>query len=141
MKFNILQIAAKQLRPVMLIFSVFILLRGHHFPGGGFIAGLMAGMGTVLYAIAGDIQGLYGRLKLNPVMLIATGLTMCLFSTIAGPLVGHPPLTGQWINLQLPFQLDLSIGTPLLFDVGIYMLVTGMILMIMLTIMEELEWK
>ena len=125
----------------MLIFSVFILLRGHSYPGGGFIAGLMAGSSFILDGINTDISEIQYRIPLKPRLIIAIGLLCTLISGIPGLIVSNSWLKGLWLDFHLPLTGSLKIGTPLLFDVGIYFVVTGILVMIMLSVVEELEWK
>ncbi len=139
MHFVILKLAVKHLKPVMLVFSVFILLRGHSYPGGGFIAGLMAGSGLVLDGIVNDVAEIHKKMTLKPRFLIATGLLCTFLSGISGLLVTNSLLKGLWFSVSKP--LTMHIGTPLLFDLGVYFVVTGMLVLIMFSIVEELEWK
>jgi multicomponent Na+:H+ antiporter subunit B len=141
MYFLILKLAVKHLKPVMLVFSVFILLRGHSYPGGGFIAGLMAGSALVLDGISNDVSEIQQRMVLKPRLLIAIGLLCVFLSGSIGLLISNTLLLGIWMNFKLPWLGSIKIGTPLLFDVGVYFVVTGILVMIMFSIVEELEWK
>jgi multicomponent Na+:H+ antiporter subunit B len=131
----ILSTAIRLLLPLLLLFSVFILLRGHNEPGGGFIGGLVAAAAIALYALAEGVEQARRLLKLNPRTLITSGMTLALTSGILPLLLGQPLLTGLWLPSSVPVLGHL--GTPLLFDMGVYLLVAGMALLIVLSLMEE----
>lgn len=131
----ILSTAIRLLLPLLLLFSVFILLRGHNEPGGGFVGGLVAAAAIALYALAEGVERARRLLKLNPRTLITSGLTLALTSGILPLLLGQPLLTGLWLPSSVPVLGHL--GTPLLFDMGVYLLVAGMALLIVLSLMEE----
>jgi|DewCreStandDraft_5_1066085.scaffolds.fasta_scaffold00372_35 multicomponent Na+:H+ antiporter subunit B len=128
----ILGVAVRALLPLLLLFSIFLLLRGHHAPGGGFVGGLVAAAVVALYALAYGATAAHRLLRLSPRGLIAAGLLTALGSGLVGPLTGAPFLTGRWIKVG-----HLELGTPLLFDVGVYLVVIGVTLWIILTLAEE----
>ena len=140
-RFVILELAVRHLKPAMILFSVFILFRGHNYPGGGFIAALMAGSGMVLEAITRMNTTDHKRLSKRSVDFISSGLSIILLSAITGPLAGKPILTGLWGEIDLPLLPSLKAGTPLLFDTGVYFIVTGVMVIVFIEILEELEWK
>lgn len=131
----ILSTAIRLLLPLLLLFSVFLLLRGHNEPGGGFVGGLVAAAAIALYALAEGAGAAQRLLKLDPRSLIAFGLALALTSGIIPLLFGQPLLTGLWLPFPLPVLGH--VGTPLLFDLGVYLLVAGMALLIVLSLMEE----
>ena len=141
MQFIILKLAVRFLKPVMLVFSVFILFRGHHHPGGGFIGGLMAGAAVILDAIAFTPEETRKRTFLKPVYLIAAGLLFIVVTSVMSLFKGKALLTGLWATIELPVVNKLKLGTALFFDVGVYLVVAGIFIIIMLSILEELEWK
>lgn len=131
----ILSTTIRLLLPLLLLFSVFVLLRGHNEPGGGFVGGLVAAAAIVLYALAEGAGQARRLLKVDPRSLIVAGLTLSLLSGILPLLLGEPLLTGLWSPIPLPVLGH--VGTPLLFDLGVYLLVAGMALLIVLSLMEE----
>lgn len=131
----ILSTAIRLLLPLLLIFSVFLLLRGHNEPGGGFVGGLVASSAIVLYALAEGVEKARRLLKIDPRHLIGGGLLLALFSGTIPLLFAQPFLTGLWLPWAFPVLGH--VGTPLLFDVGVYLLVAGMTLLIVLSLMEE----
>jgi multicomponent Na+:H+ antiporter subunit B len=133
----ILLTAARFLLPLVLLFSVFLLLRGHNEPGGGFAAGLVAAAAFALYAIATDVPAARRALGVAPRTLLGVGLVVALASGLLPVLGGSPFLTGLWGYLLLPDGGQVDLGTPLLFDVGVYLVVIGMTLTIVLSLAEE----
>lgn len=131
----ILSTAIRLLLPLLLIFSVFLLLRGHNEAGGGFAGGLVASAAIVLYALAEGVEKARHLLKIDPRLLIGGGLLVSLISGMIPLLIGQPFLTGLWLPWSLPVLGH--VGTPLLFDAGVYLLVAGMALLIVLSLMEE----
>jgi len=137
MKSYIVQIAATRLLPVTLILSLLVFYRGHNEPGGGFIGGLMAAAGFIFYAMAYDTAKAAKKLRVSPLMLIVAGLSFAFISTLPALFAGNPFFTGEWISLSIPLLGTLKLGTPLLFDFGVYLTVWGVIITIIFNVMEE----
>jgi multicomponent Na+:H+ antiporter subunit B len=133
----ILRTAAKYLLPLLLLFSVFLLLRGHNEPGGGFVGGLVAAAAFALYALAAGVNPARRALQANPHTLIGSGLLVALASGILPLFFGREFLTMYWADLHLPFLGDLEVGTPLFFDIGVYLVVVGAVLLIIFSLAEE----
>lgn len=131
----ILSTAARYLLPLLVLFSVFLLLRGHDEPGGGFVGGLVGASAFVLVGIADGIDQARRLLRLDPRSVVAAGLLVAVASGLPGVLLGRPPLTGWWVTLPVPGGA--KVGTPLLFDVAVYLVVLGAVLTIVFTLMEE----
>ncbi len=133
--------ALPYIRFILIFFSVITLFRGHNFPGGGFIGGLMASGAFIFQALAWDVNSSRKTLRTQPSVLIGSGLMMALLSAIPGILTGKPFLTGTWVKIPLFADHTLKLGTPLLFDIGVYFTVAGVVLMFIYTLMEEWQWK
>ncbi len=133
----ILHMATRLLMPLLLMFSVFLLVRGHNQPGGGFTAGLVAAAAWGLYALAHDAPIARRALRIEPRILIGLGLSAILLSGLAGLPSRRPFLTGQWTHLNLEGLGSYEIGTPLLFDLGVYLSVLGVVLTIIFVLEEE----
>lgn len=131
----ILSTAARLLLPLMLLFSVFLLLRGHNEPGGGFVGGLVAAAAFALYAVAYGVAASRRALSVDPRALIGVGLLVALCSGLLGPMRGLPFMTGLWREREVA-ALG-KVGTPLLFDTGVYLVVFGAALLIVFTLAEE----
>lgn len=136
MKSLILTAATRYLLPLLLLFSVFILFRGHNEPGGGFIGGLVAAAAFCLYAIAVNVDEAQRLLRLEPRALIGAGLSMALAGGLLAPIViGQPFMTGLWGTRAFP--IIGTPGTPLLFDIGVYLTVIGVTLLIVFSLLTE----
>lgn len=129
----VLSTTARAIMPLTLVFSVYLLMRGHNASGGGFVGGLVAAVAFVLASLADGVGTARRALRVDPHSLMATGLLLALGSGVAGLLGGEPFLTGHWLEMPLPVVGKL--GTPLLFDVGVYLAVMG----VSLTMVFSLE--
>ncbi|GAB3196703.1 multicomponent Na+:H+ antiporter subunit B [Pontibacter aydingkolensis] len=172
--------AIRILTPVFLVFSIYILLRGHNHPGGGFIGGLIGSIAFVFHTLAHGTKQTnksyfnltfykfdkkpdhgkfrhalrllrknivrnknekpvfiwnYYLLRLRPTYLMATGLLVAVFSGSVGLFTGKPFMAAYWLNAKIP--LIGSLGTPLLFDTGVYLLVLGMVLKMVFTMSKD----
>ena len=123
--------------PLLLLFSVFLLVRGHHEPGGGFSGGLVAAAAFVLYRFAFGREEVRRVLPVDARALIGAGLLVAIAGASAALFVGRPIMTGLWGKVPVPGVGDLDLGTPLLFDVGVYLTVVGVTLSIILPLAEE----
>lgn len=134
----ILQTASRFLFPVMVLYSVFLLLRGHDAPGGGFAGGLLAAGAFVLQAIAFGPAKARHILRMDPHRLLGVGLLLVTLSGIAGLAAGHAFQTGiLWGELKLAEHLNLGFGTPTIFDAGVYLAVLGAACLAIFSMMEE----
>jgi multicomponent Na+:H+ antiporter subunit B len=131
----ILRTATRFLLALILLYSVFILLRGHDEPGGGFIGGLIAAGAFTLYGIAYGAEELLSLLRIDPRMLIGVGLGLGVLAGLLSALIAAPFLDAVWVTL--PIGADgFKTGTPLIFDLGVYAVVIGFVLTFVL-ILEE----
>ncbi len=131
----ILSTASRYLLLLLLIFSVFLLLRGHNEPGGGFVGGLVAAAAYALYFIANGIEEAKTVVRFDPLRIIAAGLIIAIASTLPSLVAGERFMTAFWIDTGI--SLIGKVGTPLLFDLGIYFLVLGITLCIIFSLAEE----
>ena len=138
----ILQGATRLLVALILLFSVYMLLRGHNLPGGGFIAGLIASAAFILYALAWSMREAREALRVAPVKLATVGVLLSLASAMPGALQAYPPFTGLWLFLGaaeggMEGGKGVPLSTVLLFDIGIYLSVLGSVLALFFTLEEE----
>lgn len=121
----ILDIAARPLYWLILAASVWVLLRGHNEPGGGFIAGLVAVSASILWAVAHDSAEARRRLPLrDPLRLATAGVMLAALSGLPALLLGNAYLTHLWATLGLGIT-ELKVSTVLVFDLGVYLCVWG----------------
>ena len=133
----ILQTATRYLQPLLLLFSLFLLATGHNEPGGGFAGGLVAAAAFALQAIAYDVASARRTLWVDTRSLIGVGLLLAFLSGAASLLVGQPFMTGQWFATPLPGDATFTVGTPLVFDIGVYLVVIGVTLTVLFAMTEE----
>jgi multicomponent Na+:H+ antiporter subunit A len=127
----IFKTGARLLMPLLLLFALFLLWRGHNEPGGGFVGGLVAAAAFSLYLIAYGVDRARRALIVRPGVLLGVGLLTAIVSGIPAALVGQPFLTAQW-------TVDpIHVGTPVLFDIGVFLVVTGVMLMMIFSLAEE----
>jgi multicomponent Na+:H+ antiporter subunit B len=136
MRTLILKSASSYLLPVLLLFSVFILLRGHYLPGGGFVGGLVAAIAFVLDAFSNGLEKTKTILKIHPGFLMPLGLLVAFLSGISPMVFSDLPfMTGIWAENPIP--VIGAIGSALFFDLGVYLVVIGAALTIIFTISES----
>lgn len=127
----ILKTAVRLLMPLFFLFSLYLLFRGHNEPGGGFIGGLIASIGFVIHAMAYDSKITVRIFRLNPSLIIALGLLIALSSGLISMTMGYPFMKALWLDFYLP--VIGRPGTPILFDLGVYIVVIGIVLKITFT--------
>lgn len=121
----LLRVTSRFLMPILVLLSFWVLLRGHDAPGGGFIAGLIAAAGFALRVFACGADVAQDELRLSPTTFIGAGLLVALLSGLVGLLLGGPFFEAHWLP-EVPLLGKL--GTPVLFDLGVYLLVVGAVL-------------
>ena len=131
----ILRSGARLLVPLMLLFSVFVLVRGHNEPGGGFVGGLVAATAFALVLLSEGLGEARRLLRLDPLALVAAGLFVALASGVLPLLRAWPFMTGLWLKVPLPVVG--KVGSPVVFDVGVYLVVLGIVLAILFALAEE----
>ncbi len=130
-----LQTALKFLVPLLLAMSAIVMWRGHQLPGGGFIGGLIASSALVLRELASThFKGLsFKTFKISPVAFIVLGLSLAAASSLVAPLSGKQFMQSIWFHMPLVGE----IGTPVIFDIGVYFTVIGVVTSILLPLLKE----
>lgn len=136
MRSLIFRTAAPYLTALMLLFSVFVLLRGHNEPGGGFIGGLIAVSAFAIHGIAFGVPTVRRSLHFHPMAIAGFGLLLAAISGVFSFAFDVPFLTGLWTSLSvLGVTVDLS--TVMVFDIGVYLVVVGSITSIALALEDR----
>jgi multicomponent Na+:H+ antiporter subunit B len=131
----ILRTASNYLLPLLLLFAVFLLLRGHYLPGGGFIGGLVASIAFVLHAFANGLADTRHLLRIHPGYFMPFGLALSFLAGVMPMFNADLPfMTGLW--KAEPVAVVGMLGTALLFDTGVFFVVIGSALTILFTISE-----
>ncbi len=121
---------------ILLIFSIFLLLKGHNEPGGGFIAGLMASVSIVLVYLTYDIETVKRFMPISYPAMIALGLFFATGMGLGGVVLGYPFLTQTFDYFQIPLVGEIELATALIFDIGVFLTVVGATLLIISSIGE-----
>jgi multicomponent Na+:H+ antiporter subunit B len=138
MNSTILTAATRLLVSLLILFSVFMLLRGHNLPGGGFIGGLIGATGFVLYAIALGAESTRAALRFEPQNIAMVGLGIALGAGVWAVFFNDAFFTGQWLFIgETEEDKGLPISSVLVFDIGVYLVVFGSILTLVLALEEE----
>jgi multicomponent Na+:H+ antiporter subunit B len=122
---------------VVLAFSIYLFFAGHNNPGGGFIGGLMTAAAFVLLYLSFNMKTLKKALPFNFDLLIGGGLLVAFLTGVTSMLFGFPFLTQFFEYVQIPFMGEVELTTALSFDLGVYLVVLGAALTIILTIAED----
>lgn len=131
---SILPTAARLVIPIQIVFSIYLLLRGHNLPGGGFIGGLVFASALVLRAMVDPSRAP----KFDLIALSGIGLLVALGSAVMPWFSGRPFFTGLWGGeIWVPAIGKLKLGTPLLFDIGVFLVVTGVAAKLLLVLLFQ----
>jgi multicomponent K+:H+ antiporter subunit A len=132
----LLQSVARLLLPPALLYAAHLLFRGHQLPGGGFVAGLMTAAAIILEYVAAERRVADSGLPFRPETLIAAGLALAAATGAGALLLGYPFLTSTFAHTHIPILGEIEYSTVLLFDVGVFLLVAGVTVSILLAIEE-----
>ncbi len=131
--------AARLLVALLFVFSLFMLLRGHHLPGGGFIGGLIGAVAFIVYSLACGPAQARLALRISPEAIAMVGLGVALLAGMFSVFTGDPFFTGQWywVGGDSYETAAFSLNTVLVFDIGVYLVVLGGILSLTYAFEEE----
>jgi multicomponent Na+:H+ antiporter subunit B len=135
----IFRAAAPIIMLLLIVFSIYALLRGHHEPGGGFIGGLLIAAAFALHVLAHDVPSTRRLLAVDPHTLVGGGLLLAAGAGVMGMMLDGVFLKAVWGHLTLPGFGEVELGSTLLFDIGVYAVVMGVVLMIIFTAAETVE--
>ncbi|AXH96744.1 Na+/H+ antiporter subunit A [Ornithinimicrobium avium] len=125
---TILEVVTHLVFHTIVLWSVYLLFTGHDQPGGGFAAGIVAGLALCLRYLAGYGAELRAALPVRPASLLGTGLFIAAGSALLPMLVGSPPLRSWTVDLHVPLLGEVHLVTSLIFDVGVFLVVLGLML-------------
>jgi multisubunit Na+/H+ antiporter MnhB subunit len=119
----LLRSTVKILWPVIVALAVYLLLRGHDAPGGGFIAGLAVAIGIALRTLVAERREYAFPIRSS--WLIGAGLGLALITGFGSLVLGSPFLTSAHAAVHLPGGAELELHTTLVFDLGVFLVVVG----------------
>ncbi len=133
----ILRTIVPLLTGLMVIYSIVVLLAGHNDPGGGFIGGLIAASAFALYGIACGVAPVRRALYFHPISIAAFGMLLSALSGVISLYKGVPFLTGLWWFPEIAKGVEVPLSTPLMFDIGVWLVVVGSLVTIALALEEK----
>lgn len=129
MKSVFLQLTSSYLGYILHALAIWFLLKGHNNPGGGFIAGLLVSSSFILNMLANGETAVKKSMKYNPVTLTSAGVLIALLTSLLPVFMGKTFMQGMWLpTYELPILGALHLGTPLLFDLGVFLAVIGFVI-------------
>ena len=123
---------SRLLLPLALLVAIFVLLRGHNLPGGGFIAGLITAVALITQYLANGIAWTRSRMSARLHPLIGVGLLIATLTGLGSWLFGYPFLTSTFTYLNWPLVGKFEVASAMLFDLGVFLVVVGVTLVILL---------
>ncbi len=135
----LLEVIVRILFHTILIVSLYLLFAGHNLPGGGFAGGLVAGLALVMRYVAGGRYELGAAAPADAGRLLGVGMSIAVACAIVPLFFGAPPLTSTWFEADLPVIGHIEFVTSTLFDVGVYLVVIGLVLDVLRSLGAEVD--
>jgi multisubunit Na+/H+ antiporter MnhB subunit len=126
----IVDVSVRLIFPALIVGSIYLLLAGHNHPGGGFVGGIVAGAAVALRYVAGGVAEVRSLTRARPWTVLGAGLLVATLTALAPLAFGDPVLRSYEAELELPVLGDAKLTTSLVFDVGVYFVVLGLVLMV-----------
>jgi multicomponent K+:H+ antiporter subunit A len=123
--------------PVIIVIALYMLLRGHDQPGGGFIAGIIMSLAFILQYMANGTRWVEERLRVLPVLWIGWGLLLAMLTGLGAMALGAPFLTSAFAYLDIPLIGKVPLATALLFDLGVFALVVGATVLMLIALAHQ----
>ncbi|HEY6531046.1 MAG TPA: MnhB domain-containing protein [Acidimicrobiales bacterium] len=127
----ILDVVVRSEFHVLLVVSIYLLFAGHNQPGGGFVGGLVAGSACALRMVASGPQELRRSIRIRPMTLLGLGLTTAAGAALAGLWNGGQLLETRYLSVDVPFIGPVGTSTAFFFDLGVYLVVLGTVLIVL----------
>ncbi len=137
----VLQVTTRMLFPTIMVMSVYFFFSGHNAPGGGFAGGLTAGLALVLRYLAGGRYELGETVPIDAGKILGLGLIFASGTAITSLFLGAPALSSATVEMSLPLLGDIKLVTALFFDLGVYLIVVGLVLDILRSLGARLDSK
>ena len=123
--------------PAIGLLAIYLLMRGHNLPGGGFVAGLTMAVAIILQYMAGGTEWVERRLNVRPVRLVGIGLLLACATGLGAWAFGYPFLTSHTARVDLPLIGELHVPSAFAFDLGVFSLVVGATTLILIAIAHQ----
>ncbi|QQR38641.1 monovalent cation/H+ antiporter subunit A [Devosia rhizoryzae] len=123
--------------PVIIVVAIYLFMRGHDLPGGGFVGGITMSIAFILQYMAGGTRWVEDRLRILPVIWIGSGLGIALLTGVGSWVFGYPFLTTYFQYAEIPWIGRVPLATALMFDLGVFMLVVGSTVLILIALAHQ----
>ena len=130
-------VLVRLLLPIALVVSMYLFMRGHNEPGGGFVAGLVMSVAFILQYMVAGTQWVEAHMRLRPLRWMGTGLVCATLTGLGAMFWGFPFLTTHTAHIHLPVFGDLHVASALFFDIGVYTVVVGATLLILTALAHQ----
>ena len=134
-----LEVIVRILFHTIIVVSIYLLFAGHNLPGGGFAGGLVAGMALVMRYIAGGRHELGAAAPTDAGMLLGAGMTIAVLTAIVPMFFGMAPLESTFWEAEVPVLGHIEFVTSTLFDIGVYLVVIGLVLDVLRSLGAEVD--
>jgi multisubunit Na+/H+ antiporter MnhB subunit len=135
----VLEASVRVLYPSILVLSVYFLFVGHNSPGGGFVGGLAAGAGISLRYVVGGLPSVRQGFPVAPWIVLGGGLAVSVTTALVPILLGHSVLEHGTFEADVPVLHHVKVTSALPFDIGVYLIVLGLVLILFEAFGEEPE--
>lgn len=135
----LLEVVVRLLFHALIVLSIYVLLVGHNLPGGGFAGGLIAGMALVARYLAGGRHELGEAAPISAGALLGVGMLLAAGTALAPLLVGADALTSTWFTVDLGPIGSFDFVTSTIFDIGVYLVVIGLVLDVLRSLGGEVD--
>jgi len=135
----VLETAVRLVFHTILVFGVYLLFAGHNQPGGGFVGGLVAGLAFVLRYLAGGRSALRAAVPIDPGVLLGLGLLLAALTGVVALPLGGDFLESGVLKATLPLLGEVKLVSALFFDMGVFLVVVGLVLALLRTLGAEAE--
>jgi len=126
----VVDVAVRLVFTAVMVGSIYLLFAGHNQPGGGFVGGIVAGAAVALRYVAGGIDDVRSLSRAHPWTVLGAGLLLSAVTVLVPVVLGGAPLEGARWETDLPLLGHVKVTSALPFDVGVYLLVLGLVLMV-----------
>ena len=127
----------RMLFPVIATVAIYLFLRGHDLPGGGFVAGLTLSIAVILQYMAGGARWVEARLSVHPVRWMGLGLLFAVVTGMGAWLFGYPFMTTAFTYVELPLFGKIPLATALIFDLGVFTMVVGATVLLLIALAHQ----
>ncbi|MCL1961664.1 MAG: monovalent cation/H+ antiporter subunit A [Desulfovibrionaceae bacterium] len=128
---------ARLLLPVAGLIALYLFLRGHNQPGGGFVAGLVVSIGFIVQYMVAGTRWVEAHLRLSVLRWMGAGLLLAMLTGLGAMALGYPFLTTYTAHLDLPLLGPMHLASALLFDLGVFAVVVGSTLLVLTALAHQ----